>query len=294
MPIKEWSDKFRLPVLGTIHLGEPKPERGQQHPKSIDYFRFPEGIAHPFGERPKEIEIAFPCDDQEWCCSAWFKQWGGSKDPKKATLLCCGNGKTAIRKNMQTGEDEQVQCLGRGCERYIDGACCEQIWLRFMLPTVLGLGAWQIYSKSYNSYVNINSILTMFTNAQRRFAGLRFKMRVRMESKIMPIDGKAVRVNYPVLYIIQDDISFAELTTGTGRLALPSRESLPDAPAERPDDLVPKRHRSGDNGDPEPESEPIDTEAVEVAEEETKAKAEVAEKKVKVATARPAKRTSLF
>jgi len=295
MPIKGISDRYRMPILGTIHIGEKGIKHGKEYPKKLDYFRFPEGLEHPFGERPKEIEIIFPSNDLEWCCSIWYKRWGGAKDPKDATLLCRGDGETATETDPQTGKMSEIECLGAECEHYLAEKCIQQCWLKFLLPTVPGLGVWQIYSKGYHTMVNVNSMLTTFVNTGRPFAGIKFTLGVRIQKKIVEgPTGKAIKRVFPVLYIVQNDLSFAQLTAGASQRCLLAPETLGGMQEARPDDLVAKRNRSGDNGDPEPDPNPIDTTAVEVAEEETKAKAEVAEKKVKAATARPAKRTSLF
>lgn len=176
MPIKGLSDpeKRRLPRVGKIHLGiKAKNDKGIEYPKAVDYFVFPEGypqyqeLVDTFGEKPKELRIMIPLEDEERFASQYYRCYS-----KTRGLICKGDGETAMRMvDTQTGaladrdsravEMRETSCQGRECPDYQSKKCRELMNLQFLLPEITGLGVWQIDTSSINSIRNINSAVSM-------------------------------------------------------------------------------------------------------------------------------------
>lgn len=167
MPIKDLTDEVRIPRLGKIHLGYRDPQRG--FPVKTDYFVFPKDhsdypmLVKVFGERPKELRILIPVEDEEMWASQYYKAYNLTRG-----LVCKGDGDNAVRmvdtktgalpdKDTATVTMKDIICAGRECPEYKAKKCGEVMNLRFMLPEIPGLGVWQIDTGSINSILNINS-----------------------------------------------------------------------------------------------------------------------------------------
>jgi len=137
-------------------------------PSAVDYFVFtPDNALYPelvkvFGEKPKELRILIPLEDEEKWASQYYRAYSQTRG-----LLCKGTGETAIRMvDLRTGAMadheskevvmKEVRCQGRDCPDY-EKTCREIMNLQFLLPEVPGLGIWQIDTSSTNSIKNINS-----------------------------------------------------------------------------------------------------------------------------------------
>ena len=171
-PIKGISESRRLPRLGKIHLGVKKTkkvgDKEVEYPSAVDYFVFPknnplyEELLKVFGEKPKELRILIPVEDEERWASQYYRCYSMTRG-----LICRGDGNSAIRMvDTRTGalanhESQSVvmkemSCQGRECPDY-EKQCREIMNLQFLLPEVPGLGIWQIDTSSINSMRNINS-----------------------------------------------------------------------------------------------------------------------------------------
>lgn len=166
-PIKNLSDDVRWPRLGKFHLGYRDKERG--FPVKTEYFVIPkdnsayDAIFKMFGEKPKELRILIPVEDEE----TWASQYYRSYDMTHG-LVCKGDGEIAMRmidiktgalpdKNTGTVTMKEITCAGKECQEYKAKKCGEVMNLRFMLPEIPGIGIWQIDTGSINSILNINS-----------------------------------------------------------------------------------------------------------------------------------------
>ena len=113
MPIKNLSERRRLPRLGKLHLGiKVQKEGGSSYPKAVDYFVCPpeSGIETIFGEHPKSIRIMIPVEDEEKWASQYYRCYSMTRG-----LICKGDGEKAWRSvdtetgalaNRNTKEDE--------------------------------------------------------------------------------------------------------------------------------------------------------------------------------------------
>src|SRR3972149_4610760 len=96
MPIEGLSTRRMIPRLGKIHLGYRHAEKG--YPVRTDYFVLPKD--HPqfaelvklFGEKPKELRILIPSEDEERWSSQYYRCYTQSRG-----LVCKGDGLTATR-----------------------------------------------------------------------------------------------------------------------------------------------------------------------------------------------------
>lgn len=188
MPIKGITDATRrMPRIGKIHLGiKVKNKKGTEYPKATDYFVYPEPDAYggelleqltkTFGEKPKELRIIFPLEDEESIASQYYRCYTRSRG-----LVCRGDGEICMRMlDIRTGDLptkdtkktglKEMTCQGRECPDYQAGQCREVMNLQFMLPEISGMGVWQIDTSSINSIRNINNCLEMIRAIWKRVA----------------------------------------------------------------------------------------------------------------------------
>lgn len=157
MPIKGISDIRRLPRAGKIHLGDKaiSEKTGKEYPRALDYFKWPDEYAEEltalFGEQAREIPIMFPVDDKELVAPQWYKRYGSGSG-----LVCRGNGETALCRT-DSGELEEIECLGQDCEWYQKKHCRHVMNLMFIIPQLVSEGIFQLDSSSFHSIVNFNS-----------------------------------------------------------------------------------------------------------------------------------------
>lgn len=187
MPIKGLTERRRMPRIGKMHLGikvESTKKPGVFYPKATDYFVFPEDgsagyelideLIAEYGEKPKELAIIFPLEDEEAICSQYYRCYSRSRG-----LTCRGDGETCTRmidtktgdlvnKDSEETELKEMSCTGTECPDYARGSCREIMNLQFMLPKISGLGVWQIDTSSINSIRNINSCIELIRSVYGR------------------------------------------------------------------------------------------------------------------------------
>ena len=189
-PIKGMTDQPRLPRLGKIHLGEKVDGTNGPRPVATEYFVMPEEIKAVYGQTPTSLDIMFPVDDPEVFASQYYRAYSSSRG-----LMCRGDGETAIRlidsatkrgaegtgeirgelPNAQAVNVEWLEdqpCLGQACQYYKKKQCREVMMLQFLLPTVPGLGIWQLDTSSYYSIMNVNATLEIVRSVFGRIAGI--------------------------------------------------------------------------------------------------------------------------
>lgn len=201
MPIKDLSEVVRLPRLGKIHLGIKHPQKG--YPMKTDYFVFPKDhsdyakLVELFGEKPKELRILIPVEDEEQWATQYYKAYNQTYG-----LVCKGDGETALRMaDAFTGELPQakissmvglreIPCAGKDCDDYKAKRCHEVMNLKFLIPEVPGLGVWQIDTGSKNSILNINSCARIIKRAFGRISLIPLKLTLEPIQSNNPEDGK--------------------------------------------------------------------------------------------------------
>lgn len=167
MPIRGLSERRRPPRLGQIKLGlVVKNDQGIEHAKATDYFVVPEPVATALGtDKPKSLPIVFPVDNPDVIFPQAYKMY------RAAGLWCMGDGLVAKRWN-DRGNLSELVCPCSFSEPQ-DGKppqCKPTATLNFFMPTVPGIGVWQITTRNKTTIVGINSALEMFGSI---FGGLR-------------------------------------------------------------------------------------------------------------------------
>lgn len=257
MPIKGLSEKRRLPRLGKIHLGiKAKNDKGVEYPKMVDYFVCPPEVQELFGEKPKELRIIIPLEDEEKWASQYYRCYSRTRG-----LICKGDGETAMRMlDIQTGaladrdsknvEMKEVPCQGRECPDY-KVKCKEVMNLQFLLPEVSGMGVWQIDTSSVNSIRNINGAAELIRAVYGRVAMIPLLLTIEQIEVTSPADGKKKKVSVlnlrtkaTMIDLMQASLKPpAQLIAGLGEEeAITPAEvlDLPNGDAERPDLITPE------------------------------------------------------
>ena len=198
-PIKGLSEQKRLPRLGKIHLGVKKksPRTGGEYPVATDYFVCPPDVTRIYGEKPKQLDIIVPIDDEEVWANQYYRQYSRTRG-----LVCKGDGVTCrrmvdIATGNVAGKDtkeiawrENLACDGKECPDYKGKACQEVMNLQVMLPKVPGLGIWQIDTGSVHSIMNINNCATMIRAMCGTVAWIPLVLSLEPTEVNNPDDGK--------------------------------------------------------------------------------------------------------
>lgn len=244
MPIEGVSNIVRMPRLGKIRLGiKVEPEEGKHpYPKATDHFVVPPEVADVFGKKPTEFEIMFPTENPEQFAQQWLRAYSMTQG-----LVCVGDGVTARRKidkatGGMAGRDTKdwdwkggLTCDPQECPEYLSKRCRRVMNLQVLIPSVAGLGVWQIDTSSFYSIVNINSMIQMLKAILGRCSMIPLTL-VLGPIEVTPpgLSKKTVRVMH-----IKKDIKLADLA----RLAqLPVAQVLVPEPEveEAPGDLYPE------------------------------------------------------
>jgi hypothetical protein len=197
MAIKGITDRPpRLVRAGHLRIGEKVPTRnGGERPSKIDYFKFdPEPqfaalapLFHQiYGDRPTRITIALISDDPDKTFNTSYSCYG-----KGTGLKCRGDGETATRFTDQG--DIEVPCPGPdACEFARKNGCKSLGMLQFFIQGLPTLHIFQINTGSYNSIVNLDSQIKMFSMLRNGGIGGVWIDLVLME-KEGQADGKRVK-----------------------------------------------------------------------------------------------------
>jgi len=240
MAIKGVSDVVRLPRLGKIRLGVKKEtDNGTLYPSSTDYFVCPAEVRKVFGEKPKELRIMFPTNDQAQWASQYLRCYSASRG-----LICRGDGETAIaRVDIKTGEIatrdaadtelREVSCSPDNCSYYQRSQCRRVMNLQFLLPDCPGFGVYQLDTSSFHSIVNINSSLELIRGICGRLSMIPLSLKL-VEQEVQPQGRrKTVRVlSLTAPYTLAEIQKYAQIPPGQTLL-------LPPPDSEAPDDLFP-------------------------------------------------------
>jgi len=196
MPIKGLSERRRLPRLGKIHLGlKRKNDKGVEYPVAVDYFVCPPEVQAIFGDKPKELRILIPVENEEAWCSQYYRAYSRTRG-----LVCKGDGNIANRLmigDQMAWKDEggkvemrEVACEGKACTDYQGKKCKEVMNLQFLLPEVPGMGIWQIDTGSINSILNINDAAELLRALHGRIAMLPLLLTIEPRDIKVPDTGK--------------------------------------------------------------------------------------------------------
>ena len=255
MPIKGVTGVIRLPRLGKIRLGIKKENAsGVSYPFQTEYFVCPEEVRKVFGEKPRELRIMFPTDDQTQWASQYLRCYSASRG-----LVCRGDGETAVAKiDIRTGEIagkesaetemREVTCNPATCDYYQKARCRRVMNLQFLLPDCPGFGVYQLDTSSFFSIVNINSSLELIRGTCGRLSMLPLSLKL-IEQEVQP-EGKKkiVRVlSMTTPYSLAEIQRYAQIPPGQVLLLPPPDNEAPDDLF--PDDVLGKEAATKDNPD---------------------------------------------
>ena len=240
MPIKGVTGVVRLPRLGKVRLGVKKENAsGISYPCPTDHFVCPEEVKKVFGEKPKELRIMFPTDDQTQWASQYLRCYSALRG-----LVCRGDGETAVAKiDTRTGEIanrdsvetemKEITCNPAKCTFYQVARCRRVMNLQFLLPDCPGFGVYQLDTSSFYSIVNVNSSLELIRGTCGRLSMIPLSLKL-VEQEVQP-EGKkkTVRVlSMTAPYSLVEIQRYAQVPPGQVLL-------LPPPDNEAPDDLFP-------------------------------------------------------
>ena len=242
MPIESISNLVRLPRLGKIHLGVKVEQPGKSpYPKATDYFVCPPEVTAVFGEKPTELDIMFPSENPENFAPQWLRAYSLTQG-----LICIGDGISAKGRfdtatGTLAGRDTQhwewrdgLTCDPQECPEYEKKRCRRVLNLLVFLPSVPGIGCYQIDSSSFYSIININSMIQMLKATLGRCS------MIPLTLALGPIEVTPEGMAKKTVYVmhIKKNVKLADLA----RLALlpPAQVLLPEPDTdEAPADLYP-------------------------------------------------------
>jgi hypothetical protein len=246
MPIAGLTEKRRLPRLGKIHLGikKTKTVNGKEieYPSAVDYFVCPPEVQAVFGEKPKELRILIPVEDEERFASQYYRCYSRTRG-----LICKGDGVNAVRMiDEETGALAEAKskkvvmkdtpCQGRECPDY-NKQCREVMNLQFLLPEVAGLGIWQIDTGSINSIRNINSASELIKRIYGRTSMIPLMLTIEPH-EVQDPDGK--KRNVYVLNLRTNQTLLELMETATAKRLTTAETVLPTPDDELPELIMPQ------------------------------------------------------
>lgn len=268
MAISGITDVRRLPIVGTVRLGEKhKNASGKEYPSKLDHFNFKDAaeLMSVYGEDCREMDIIIPVEDND----VFFNQ--ARKAYRLSGLFCsCSDMKTASRvrvgkaveasahhkvgdvldpqgedylaksgQECNVGERFMLPCPGDDCQ-FSKNKMCKGIGrLIFMVPISPKFGCYVISTTSFHTMVGLNSYIDAIRNAAGRISNIPLKLRL-VPKEVAP-NGKKSTV-----YILKLEFNgtIANLRAYKDQLllaapipanALPTHEELDKAV---PEDLV--------------------------------------------------------
>ena len=233
MAIKGVSEVIRLPRLGKIRLGVRREnEEGISYPVPTEYFVCPDEVKKVFGDKPKELRIMFPTEDDKQWAGQYLRCYSGT-----GNLICRGDGETALARveTSSTGKITskllEMPCNPDRCPCHQQGYCRRVMNLQFILPDCPGFGVYQIDTTSFFSIVNVNSCLELIQGVCGRLSMI--PLSLKLADKDVQVEGKTktVRVlNLTVPCSLVEIQKYARIPPGQALL-------LPVPDCEVPDDL---------------------------------------------------------
>ena len=241
--IKGLSDIRRLPRLGKIRLGvKALAKSGKEYPREVPYFVVPPEVEKVYGDRPLQLDIMFPTEDEHAIFPQSYKWYVANG------LRCKGNGETAMRRFAELAKGERT-IITNGAESHKPddlvevacpcplletGECRQNANLMVLLPKVSLGGVYQITTGSFHNIVRINSAIDHVRSVVGRIALVPLSL-IRQEEEIQ-YEGKKAK-HYLLQVVLSINLDEAARLRDNARmiLAQTARLSLP-APIEDGED----------------------------------------------------------
>ncbi len=248
-PIKGLSEARRVPRLGKIRLGikvtkqrEDKSE--YTYPSATDYFVCPAELLKALGlkedAKPITLDIMFPTEQETDFAPQWYRCYSMTRG-----LVCKGDGEFCSRMVDEKGDlanrdskqvvwKDNLPCDGKDCLYFKNKQCKTVMNLMFLLPSVPGLGVWQIDTGSVNSIININSGIDFIRKVCKRISYVPLTLSLEAQQVINPEDGKKKTVHVLTLRTKGTLPELMEASRQTARLYL----AMPAPAVEEPPEDV--------------------------------------------------------
>ena len=242
MPIKGLSEQVRMQRTGKIRLGIKAPNKSGngEHPVAVEYFVVPPEVARIYGDKPTQLSIIIPSENDEEWCPQYYKCYSMTRG-----LICKGDGETcrrlvdtvtgalASRDTKDAMWKLDIPCKGQECPDYQAKQCREVMNLTFILPDFPDLGVWQVDTSSVNSIMNINSAAKLIRAACKRISFMPLTLTIEPKEVVNPEDHKKKTVRVLNLHIRK---SFIEVLQEAQRpmteLLLPPPDESEPVPEE--------------------------------------------------------------
>jgi hypothetical protein len=202
---KDVNTASSLPEIGKIKIGEKKTNSaGKEYPSALDYFRptgtFANEFTKLFGQKPKELKVAFISNELSEVCNQRFecwengKRWGYSDGENYTVWDKTANGNKGAYREILADTPEN-QALIKSV-----GKWDEMLTLRFVLLEMKGImGYWRFETKA--KAVTIPSIIKSFDLVKERAGSIiGFPFSLMIEKKIGYNPGEAK--SYPVVSLV--------------------------------------------------------------------------------------------
>ena len=251
-PIVGLTDRNRLDRLGKIRLGiKVTNAAGVEYPKAVDYFVVPPEVQAVYGEKPTALDVLMPGNDIDKVTSVFYRAYSQTRgnvckgDGEWASRTIDSSSKTTLedgtefgtiaRRDAKTVERIKMRCPGKECADYQAGDCREMMSFQFIIPTVQGLGVYQLDSNSINSILNVTGTLSMLETGLGHVAMVPLMLELKPQEITSPEDGRRKTIH--TIHLTTKG-SFAQLqaaglqqvgpTGDPGILPEPDDEEAPD------------------------------------------------------------------
>ncbi len=235
------SKVVRLPRQGKIRLGIKKEgDANTTYPTLTDYLVCPDEVKKVFGDKPKELKIMFPTEDESQWATQYLKCYSVPRE-----LICRGDGEIAVaRVDKATGsiaakdavdtELREITCNPESCAYYQRSRCRRVISLQFLIPDCPGFGVYQLNTSSLYSIVNINSSIKFIRGICQRISMIPLFLKLVPQETYPEGKSKNIYVlSLTASYTLAEIQRYACIPPGQALL-------LPPPDIEAPDDLFPQ------------------------------------------------------
>ncbi|GAB5520673.1 MAG: hypothetical protein RhofKO_29240 [Rhodothermales bacterium] len=206
MPIKGLTKDVKLPILGQLRKGAPKPERGNAPGRDLEYFRFTSddddivaAFHEHYGDQPVRLDVSLPYATVDGNLDAWMEEYGSGSIKRRC------DGETCVLHQLRDGSfsDEPTPC-----QQHSNPKCqCKQTGrLSVILPALARMGTITVLTTSIHDIRNLYGALTHYydlaSRAGRDLRGIPFLLRRRVQNISTPRgNGKRVRTAKSLLII---------------------------------------------------------------------------------------------
>jgi hypothetical protein len=165
----------------------PTKDGKSQRPSNLTYFVCPPEVEAVVGKNPTKLDVVLPSEDMNVVFPQYLKRYTYS------ALACKGDGLKAHETVIETGELREVACDPDVCPHFQGKKCKALASLMFLIPSVPGMGVWQMDTSSYYGIISINNSLELIRMMLGRIAGVPLELRRVQKTVMSREDGKSIK-----------------------------------------------------------------------------------------------------